>query len=55
MLDYENSAFSCSLALDQGSISALGLDTTEQAWVETMLQYRMAALNPMGEGVCVCV
>ena len=38
-----------SLALDESSISSLGLDTTDQPWVNVMLQYRKAALNPLGE------
>ena len=39
-----------SLALDEVSISGLGLDSPDQQpWVQVMLKYRMAAQNPNGE------
>jgi hypothetical protein len=41
-----------SLALDEVSISGLGLDSpAQQPWVHVMLKYRMAAQNPNGEQV----
>lgn len=37
-----------SLALDEESISALGLDTVEQPWVDTMLKFRLLAIDSLG-------
>lgn len=37
-----------SLGLDEDSISVLGLDQTGQAWVNVLLQYRRAAVDPRG-------
>ena len=44
-----------SLALDEGSMSSLGLTekAEEQPWVDTLLKFRLLALN--STGVCVCV
>ena len=38
----------CSLALDEGAISALGLDGMELAWVDTMLRFRLLTVNSAG-------
>lgn len=35
--------------MDEVSISFLGLDVTDQPWVDVLLQYRRASLNPLGE------
>ena len=46
----------CRLGLDEDSISALGLDSPkQQPWVQVMLQYRRAALNPSGKLKMHCV
>lgn len=40
-----------SLAMDEASISALGLDGVEHAWVDTMIRFRLLALNSAGTRV----
>ena len=37
-----------SLGLDEDSISVLGLEQTGQPWVNVLLQYRRAAIDPHG-------
>ena len=37
-----------SLALDEESVSALGLDTVEQPWVDTMLKFRLLSIESVG-------
>ena len=44
-----------SLGLSDASISMLGLDRTSHPWVRVLLNYRHAALNPLGELIMMCV
>lgn len=51
MILFTGCKFICRLGVTESSISLLGLDEIGQPWVNVLLQYRLAALNPQGKSL----